>query len=144
MEETKCCTVINNQYYGCCAHKGDEYSKDLYSFDETVIGTWVDSKPIYRKVITGKLAIENSNKCTFANVSDLEIDKVINLYGNMVDKNNLFQVTLSASINRPEGMYAAINMYYGMATGEIYYSYLNNKGDYSGSTAYVVIEYTKK
>ena len=123
MEETKCCTVINNQYYGCCAHKGYEESKDFYSFDETVIGTWVDGKPIYRKVITGKLAIENNNKCTFANVCDLEIDKVINLYGNMVDKNNLFQVTLSASINRPEGMYAAINMYYGMATGEIYYSY---------------------
>lgn len=119
-------------------------SKEVYSFDEVEIGTWVDGKSIYRKVISGKLAIESGTKYTFANVSNLKIDKVINLYGNMIDKNNFFQLALSASINRPEGMYAAVNMYYGMETGDIYYSYLNNKGDYSGATAYVVIEYTKK
>ncbi len=122
----------------------DGNSKDVYSFDEVEIGTWVDGKSIYRKVIPGRLAVEDGKKYTFANVSDLKIDKVIDLYGNMVDKNNLFQVALSVSINRPEGMYAAVNMYYGMETGDIYYSFLNNKGDYSGCAANVIIEYTKK
>ena len=28
------------------------YSKNGYSFEETCIGTWVDGKPLYRKVIT--------------------------------------------------------------------------------------------
>ena len=33
--------------------KMKEIAKEVYSTNETVIGTWIDGKPIYRKVITG-------------------------------------------------------------------------------------------
>ncbi|MFV0240753.1 MAG: hypothetical protein ACK5H4_12045 [Lacrimispora sphenoides] len=122
----------------------DGNSKEVYSFDEVEIGTWVDGKPIYRKVITGKLPVDSTDKYAFANVSDLKIDKLINFHGNMVDKNNLFQIVMQTTINRIDGSSAAVNMYYGMESEYIYCAFSNNRGDYSGCTAYVVIEYTKK
>ena len=141
--ENRYCLQMVSCGDGCCGG-GSSATENVYSTEETVCGKWIDGKTIYRKVISGTLAIESGTKCTFANVSNLKIDKVINLYGNMVDKNNFFEAALPVSINRPEGMYAAVNMYYGIDTGDIYYSYLNNKGDYSGGKANVVIEYTKK
>lgn len=122
----------------------DGNSKDVYSYDEIEIGTWVDGKPIYRKVIPGKLAKDSGNIITFANVSDLKIDKVINLYGNAKENNNVVQLTLQTSYNIPTGLNGAINMFYDSSNGNIYYCFLNNNGTYSGSVANVIIEYTKK
>lgn len=119
-------------------------SKDVYSFDEIEIGTWVDGKTIYRKVISGKLAIESGNKYTFANVSDLKIDQMINLYGNVVSKDTTEQTTLQTSFNRTTGLFTAVNMFCNKETGNIYYNFINTDGGLSGSTANVIIEYTKK
>lgn len=119
-------------------------SKEVYSFDEVEIGTWVDGKPIYRKVITGKLAIDNGDGYLFKNVSELKIDRVTNLYGNMNDNANITQVMLQTSYNKTTGLFGAVNLFYDMTTGNINYHLFNNKGYYSGTTAYVVIEYTKK
>lgn len=144
MEEKKCCAVINNQYYGCCNYKGNGTSKQVYSFDEVEIGTWVDGKTIYRKVITGTLAKDSVGSVKFANVSDLAIDCIINLYGNAKENNNVIQFTLQTSYNTPSGLNGAVNMFYDSTNGNIYYCFLNNNGTYSGSVAYVVIEYTMK
>ncbi|MBE5985686.1 MAG: hypothetical protein E7248_20615 [Paenibacillaceae bacterium] len=119
-------------------------SKEVYSYDEIEIGTWVDGKPIYRKVITGKLAEQNGIGLVFAKVPELNIDRVINLYGNMTDNHNEAQITLQTSYNRPEGLFAAVNMAYDIQNSTIKYHFLNNEGYYSGCTANVVIEYTKK
>jgi len=121
----------------------DGNSKEVYSFDEVDIGTWVDGKPIYRKVISGTLAVNSGNSIVFANVPELNIDRVINLYGNMVEKQNV-QITLQTSYNRTNGIFAAINMCYNNTNKSIDYHFLNNEGTYSGCTAYVVIEYTKQ
>jgi hypothetical protein len=52
--------------------------------------------------------------------------------------------TLLKRLYAANGLYAAINMAYNNATNSIIYNFLNNVGTYSGCTAYVVIEYTKK
>ena len=122
----------------------DGDSKDVYSYDEVEIGTWVDGKPIYRKVITGKLAEENGDAYVFANVSDLNVDRLVSLYGTMTDNHDLSQITLQTSYNRTYGELAGINMYYSKINGDILYHFLNCEGYYSGCTAYVIIEYTKK
>ncbi|WP_349947328.1 hypothetical protein ABFV83_02245 [Lacrimispora sp. BS-2] len=122
----------------------DGNSKEVYSFDEVEIGTWVDGKPIYRKVISGTLTSNSGNSIVFASVSELNIERLINLYGNMIDKNNRAQITLQTSYDEPGKLVAAVNMFYDNADGSIYYHLLNNNGKYSGCTAYVVIEYTKK
>ena len=70
----------------------DGNSKDVYSFDEVEIGTWVNGKPIYRKVIPGTLAKDSGSGITFANVSELKVDRVINLYGNMSHRDNSTQI----------------------------------------------------
>jgi hypothetical protein len=119
-------------------------SKDVYSYDEIQIGTWVDGKPIYRKVITGTLANESGNSLVFANVSELKIDKLIDLYGSAVNKAETGQITLQTSYNRTDPPLVAVNMVYDASVGELQYYFVNIGGYYSGATAYVVIEYTKK
>lgn len=48
-----------------------------YSTTETVIGKWIDNSPIYRKV----LEIPITQKSTDYDVSSLDVDSMINLYG---------------------------------------------------------------
>jgi len=122
----------------------DGNSKDVYSFDEVEIGTWVDGKPIYRKVITGTLANESGNSIVFASVPELKIDQLINLYGNMIDKNKVANLVFPMSYARTNGLFAAVNMCYNAAACTLDYHFLNNNGDYAGCAANVVIEYTKR
>ena len=126
---------------GCCGNSGLE---NVYSTEEIVCGTWIDGKPIYRKVIPGKLAVENGDSYVFANVSELKIDRIINLYGNMTDKDIMTQTVLQTSYDKPNGLRTAVNMLYDTKTCEIRYHILNNEGYFSGGSANAVIEYTKK
>lgn len=127
-----------------CGNNGGSSVEKVYSTDEMLCGKWIDGKPIYRKVIVGKLAKDSGNAVVFANVSDLKIDKVIDLYGNFTDEVSNGQSTLQTSYNRTNGLFAAVNMFYGNETGNIFYHYFNNSGYYAGATANVIIEYTKK
>jgi len=140
-DEKRSCITIN---CGCCEGNGGTAAENIYSTEETVCGTWIDGKPIYRKVISGTLAEQNGNGLVFANVSELQIDRLINLHGNMFDYDRTAQLVFPISYNRTNGLFGAINMFYGNETGNIFYHYLNNNGEYSGSTAYVILEYTKQ
>lgn len=122
----------------------DGNSKDVYSFDEVEIGTWVDGKPIYRKVISEKLAKDSGNDIVFANISDLTIDKLVNLYGNYADEVSNAQGILQTSYNRTNGLLTAVNMFYNADTENIYYNFITTNGTFSGSTAFLILEYTKK
>jgi hypothetical protein len=122
----------------------EENSKEVYSFDEVEIGTWVDGKPIYRKVITGNLAKDSGTALVFSNVSELMIDRVISLSGNTFSNNNLLQMTFQTSYDAPTGLKTSVNLYYNNETGEILYHFLDTTKYYYGHTAYVIIEYTKK
>lgn len=142
--ENRYCLQMVSCGDGCCSNgNGGSTAENVYSTEETVCGKWINGKPIYRKVISGTLAVNSGNSIVFANVPELNIDRVINLYGNMVEKQNV-QITLQTSYNRTNGLFAAINMCYNNTTKSIDYHFLNNEGTYSGCTAYVVIEYTKK
>ena len=55
------------EYYHCTNGTWKEYgspAKDTYSYDEKIIGEWVDGKPIYRKVIL----LDNSYDYDGANI----------------------------------------------------------------------------
>lgn len=138
--ENRYCLQMVSCGDGCCGSAAE----NVYSTEETICGKWIDGKQIYRKVITGTFAVDSGNALVFANVSDLKIDRLINLYGNSMENNNLVQFTLPANHITTAGTNAAVNMYYHSGNGNILYHFLNNSGKYSGSTAYVVIEYTKK
>lgn len=52
------------------------YEKTIYSTTEQVVGTWIDGKPIYRKVFTGNMTNTtnewvNLEKCNLNNVENI-------------------------------------------------------------------------
>jgi hypothetical protein len=141
--ENRFCLQMVSCGEGCCGNGGSS-TENIYSTEETVCGKWIDGKPIYRKVIPGTLAKDSGNALVFANVSELKVDRLINIYGNGKENNDIVQFTLPTSHNLTTGLTAAINMYYHSETGNILYHFLNNSGKYSGCAANVVIEYTKK
>ena len=69
--------------------KGKDGSENqIYSYDETPIGAWIDGKPIYRKsfnytATTGEVIV--------ADLSSLNIDTVCHMYGNFKDGNALIE-----------------------------------------------------
>lgn len=50
------------------------YQNNVYSTDETVVGKWIDGKPIYRKVIANNVSCGRS---TAISISNLNIDTLI-------------------------------------------------------------------
>ena len=56
-----------------------EGSVSVYSRNETVIGTWLDGEPIYRKVFHCNTPISPTEHYDVADCSDLNIDNVISL-----------------------------------------------------------------
>lgn len=125
---------------------GGTGAENVYSTEETVCGTWIDGKPIYRKVIIGETAVESSKGgYEFADVAFLKIDKLISLYGNMSDKTNYAQITIPINVTVSNSFpQAAITMWYRPPEEKLYYTFINNNGNYSSCTAYIVLEYTKK
>lgn len=63
----------------------DTYSCDYinklneYSEEETVIGKWIDGKPLYRKIIYANVPTANTNVIITHN---LNIDNLVKVYGN--------------------------------------------------------------
>lgn len=106
-----------------------------YSLNETNTGkTWIDGKPIYRKVLNCGALPNNSDKLINVNVSN--INNVINLFGiGISTTGTCFPLpyvynNLNAQI---ELVYLASSQQIRIATGQ----------DRSGINGYVTIEYTK-
>lgn len=129
---------------GCCGNGGSTVAENVYSTEETVCGKWIDGMPIYRKVIEGKLSATSGKMYKYADVSGLNIERMIDLRGNFIGDNNKSHLTIQTSYNTPGGLSAAVNMWYNTEEKAILYHLLDNGGGYSNCTAYVVIEYTKK
>lgn len=51
--------------------------KNVYSTDETIIGTWINNKPIYRKVVT--YVGNDSEKTISTGISNMDV--CVNAYG---------------------------------------------------------------
>ena len=63
-------------------------ANDIYSTNETVIGTWIDGKPLYRKCFnytatTGDIFV--------ADLSSLNIDTVCYMYGTFKDGSSIIE-----------------------------------------------------
>lgn len=56
-------------------------AEDAYSTEETRIGTWIDGKPIYRKVFTEEIKLITNTDVPVIKISDYGIDKIINIHG---------------------------------------------------------------
>lgn len=70
---------------------GKAYGGDIahhYSTNETVIGTWIDGKPLYQKTVTGLSVALNGANWVYWN-SGIAIDKLISLDAYTINTNRL-------------------------------------------------------
>jgi len=111
-----------------------------YSTDETQIGTWIDGKPIYRKVI----------QSTVGNIQDelnaLGIDRVTYFFGEALSNyGNWFLIPCKnpASIDYGNADHYTISIIQSNTAAR---NFQITFGDYydSGNAANIIVEYTKK
>lgn len=97
---------INGEWYNTSG------SSDNYSTEEQVIGTWIDGKPIYRKVLsTGSSVISLSNN-TWKSIITQEIDIEVLLRGDIYQNNPSYPSLLnyiSIQYSKDNGQFMAIN-----------------------------------
>jgi len=65
---------------------------DIYSTEETVVGTWIDGKPVYRKMYVDSVSAPHGSWATYANVSSLNIDHPVKLQFEYRNSNSNYPV----------------------------------------------------
>ncbi len=112
-------------------------SEEVYSTEEQRIGTWIDGKTIYRKVINAKPTISNSSYQTISikhNISDLKNVYKCNAFLHNTGNTQTYILPVETSATQAIGI-SEIN-----STNIIMYS----KNDtWSGWIAEIILEYTK-
>ena len=104
-----------------------------YSTEEQVIGTWIDGKPIYRKVVSVGVLPSNTTKYVSSGISGKPT--IIKMCGYAYRPTDPWFLTLphiSAT--------APISLSYGQTKNEIAIASVSDVSAYSG---YVTLEYTK-
>lgn len=112
------------------------FLSDNYSSEEQVIGTWIDGKPLYRKVInctyqsTAGTAYDKAFSTNITNMSQL-----VNAYGCAKFGDRWLPLNF---INRNIGGWNSFHVTSNGATIQVH-----NDGTYPTSTIYIILEYTK-
>ena len=107
----------------------DGSENQIYSTNETVIGTWIDGKPLYRKII--KTSVKQGVQKIY-DVSNMNLDDIIRMNG---------------SISQSEG--SIVHIPYGTSSNDfavVYYPKSSNQIEVNTSSAGIVniiLEYTK-
>lgn len=60
---------------------GDSSTEEVYSTQETKIGTWIDGKPLYRKVVEFNSPNNQPVGVAVYDISDIDLDLCTNIYG---------------------------------------------------------------
>lgn len=107
---------------------------EVYSTNEVRIGTWIDGKPIYRKVFTFTTPSDGT-ATNVANITDLHIDNLINDFFSIKYVGNI----TTSSNNSNAIMFIRLN--YGGSNDFLVMSILNSS--YYSKDAFAIIEYTK-
>lgn len=135
MSEKASCITIN---CGCCGNGGipdcGSGAENVYSIEETVCGTWIDGKPIYRKVLTIKLPTPPAEHRVNVDVADMQIDEIVHLYGGA---SGAYYMLASAYLSTADYFCA----YYHRVSKNLVVAYSDN---YIATTAYLIVEYTKQ
>ena len=115
----------------------EKMTKDTYSTEEQVIGTWIDGKPLYRKVINAIPTISNSNYQTVTiahNINDLKNIHKCNGFLHNNGNTQTYILPTDTSATQTIGIREINN------TNIVVYS----KNDtWSGWIAEIILEYTK-
>ena len=124
------------------AVSGIEVSKDVYSTNAVKIGTWIDGKPIYRRVWTGTSPTVNPTNSNLFTVPNRE--NIIRLEGFIYNKTSNHSLTIPASSGEEENGYGTVSLNFYSATCYLYMNLISAAYSYlRGMPMYVIVEYTK-
>ena len=111
----------------------NEARLEEYSTTEKIIGTWIDGKPIYRKVLNVGTVTTQKTYITH-NIANL--GKLVNLYGTCNRNDNVQQII--------PGNYANWEIYlYDVYSKEVTINFSANQWSRNPYDIVVIIEYTK-
>lgn len=114
------------------------YNKDnleQYSTSEIRIGTWIDGKPLYRKVIVlGSLPNVSIETNTYYNHNISNLNMVTNISGVAYTSNGKYSLAIPFREKNDK--------YISLYVNDTVVTIISNK-DYSSYTGYVILEYTK-
>lgn len=122
-------TMVNNLPEG-----GSVGASNIYSTSEIRIGTWIDGKPLYRKVVNYGPLPNNDAVSVEHGISD--IDKIVNFYGIALRSDNDALLIPYITFNPDNFGGILMNM---NSTG-ITIRTVNDRSPYN---TYVTVEYTK-
>lgn len=117
------------------SRKGDVDNFSRYSYDEVVVGEWVDGKPIYRKVIETTSPTKNIIASVY-DCTELNIEEVISLGGTIAVGGTSYALT-NTYMNADQNMYLMYSKYSKSLKQKVSHEQLQNKPEK------IIIEYTK-
>lgn len=127
-------SVTMDQVNSAIDTKLDAYEpQEVYSTEETRIGTWVDGKPLYRKVFTFSYTASASAKTLTSAINGIMV-VMINAWLRYTGSNTIEQMAVIDSKS------VAHRIYYNPSAG---IQILSNQPDWNGSEITVILEYTK-
>lgn len=111
----------------------NEARLEEYSTAEKIIGTWIDGKPIYRKVLNvGTVTTQK----TYITHNIANIGKLVNLYGTFNRNDNVQQII--------PGNYTNWEIYlYDISSIEVTIYFSDNQWSRNPNDIVVIMEYTK-
>ena len=113
----------------------EEHNKQVYSTEEQRIGTWIDGKPLYRKVFGG-LQCPNNAVASFSGILP-NTDKIIRIEGiskTSMGSDEIYPIVFGKG--EVDGIGLNLNQYSGSL-------FIVTTKDYSAYTCDVIVEYTK-
>lgn len=114
-------------------------ANDFYSTTETVVGQWIDGKPIYRIVLETTIPETNGTAVTTIYPYDSNIDVVTSIRAIYYKENNYYWASEYTAVSGSSIVSSPV--YYNTTSRGIIMS--NNSTGWNGSKAYVILEYTK-
>jgi hypothetical protein len=121
---------------------------EVYTTTETKVGTWIDGKPIYRRVLTGTVTTytDDTVRRTFAVTTSLTfIDKLIDMKGNYTLSDGT-----NSTVSSVNGIWIGADMMpfagvrYGKYSGGAHGIWIYSQHTYTSASYELILEYTKQ
>ena len=117
-----------------------DLGKEVYSTDETVIGTWVDGKTIYRKCIVNNGSFSES----VALPVDLSnVDRIIEFHGTGIFS-SLYEFNINFSNGYSSGSSFRFGVFKDLPSNTLTLIFETASTPHSLTKAFVFMDYTKK
>ena len=115
--------------------------KEVYSTDETVIGTWVDGKTIYRKCIVNNGSFSEPGTVLPVDLSN--VDRIIEFHGTGIFS-SLYEFNINFSNGYSSGAAFRFGVFKDLQSNTLTLIFETASAPHSLTKTFVFMDYTKK